>query len=367
MGRSVKNVLVTGGCGFIGSNFLNIMVNKYPQYNFYNLDAMYYCASHDNILVQKNSNYNFIEGNLRSADLIKHILYTHNIDTIVNFAAQSHVDNSFSTPMQYTLDNIVGTHTLLEETRKYHNTTKNLKLFIHVSTDEVYGGNNPNTNEANSETSVLCPTNPYAATKAGAELIVQSYHHSFKMPIIITRGNNVYGPNQYPEKLIPKFIQLLTRGQKCTIHGEGRSVRSFLHVADVVAAFDIILHKGSLGEIYNIGTNDEYTVLEVTKLLIKLLPLSPPINSPPLSPSIEITISNAEHITTMTTVPSATVLSPSLLEKEINYDNYIEYVEDRAFNDQRYFIRFDKLTALGWKQKIDFITGLKSTIQHYIH
>lgn len=309
------NILVTGGCGFIASNFLNYMVHKYPNINFINLDVMYYCASHDNITVSNSPNYQFIRGNICSHDLITYILEKYEIDVIIHFAAQSHVDNSFSTPLQYTEDNIKGTHTLLECSRLYNK----LKLFIHVSTDEVYGESELNENPKK-ETSVLCPTNPYAATKAAAEMLVRSYHHSYQLPTIITRGNNVYGPNQYPEKLIPKFIKSLQNNEKCSVHGTGEAIRSFLYVDDVYRAFEIILQHGKVGEIYNIGTNKEYNVLEITRKLVKL-------------------IKNDDEI-----------------------DKYVEFIEDRNFNDKRYFISSEKLEKLGWKPRVNIDDGLKKIL-----
>jgi UDP-glucose 4,6-dehydratase len=245
---------------------------------------------------------------LSSVEDILEVLKRHRVTHVVHFAAQSHVDNSFSDALQYTKDNILGTHNLLEACRLYGSVQK----IIHVSTDEVYG---ESMSDKKTEESVLCPTNPYAATKAGAELIAQSYYHSFKMPIIITRGNNVYGPNQYPEKLIPKFIKLLKEGKKLTIHGNGSSIRSFLHVDDVCDAFRIVLEKGMIGEIYNIGggTEDhEYSVMDVAKVLIRKI------------------------------------------HGCCDIDQYVEYVEDRPFNDKRYFISNDKLKALGWTINGDF-------------
>jgi dTDP-glucose 4,6-dehydratase/UDP-glucose 4,6-dehydratase len=314
------NLLVTGGCGFIGSNFINeIFYTK--KYNIINFDAMYYCANELNINEDiRNSNYYcLIKGNLCDFNFIKYVIESKNITHIIHFAAQSHVQNSFDDSMQFTHDNIVGTHTLLEVCRRYNK----IERFIHVSTDEVYGESMIDTDEnKKTEKSVLCPTNPYAATKAGAELLAQSYYHSFKLPIIITRGNNVYGPNQYPEKLIPKFIKLLKENKKVTIQGNGSNVRGFLHSSDTANAFTCILENGQIGEIYNIGCDDhlEYTVLEIAKLLIKL-------------------IKNTD-----------------------NYDEWIEYVEDRPFNDKRYYISNMKVKSLGWIIKKDFLTGIKELI-----
>ena len=310
------NILITGGCGFIGSNFINYIFPK-NQYKIYNIDALYYCASENNIKqeIRQSQNYSFFKGNICNSDLIYYILNTFNIEYIINFAAQSHVQNSFEDSLQYTKDNIVGTHTLLECCRKYGQ----IKRFIHVSTDEVYGESMLNINEKQkTEHSILCPTNPYAATKAGAELIVQSYHHSFGFPVIITRGNNVYGPNQYPEKLIPKFIKLLQEDKKLTIQGDGSCVRAFLHSYDTATAFETILKKGKIGEIYNIGCEEgmEYSVLKVAQILIKK-------------------IKNTD-----------------------NYQEWVEYIEDRPFNDKRYYISNQKLKDLGWNITINFEEGL---------
>jgi dTDP-glucose 4,6-dehydratase len=318
MSDTKKNLLITGGCGFIGSNFVNHIFDK-SDYNIINLDAMYYCASESNVRedIRLSKRYTFIKGNLCSADLVNHILSFYKIDYVIHFAAQSHVDNSFSVPLQYTHDNIIGTHTLLEGIRTYGK----IKKFIHVSTDEVYGESMIEESHKN-ENSVLCPTNPYAASKAGAELLAQSYYHSFKLPIIITRGNNVYGPNQYPEKLVPRFIKLLNEDKKVTIQGDGNNLRSFLHVFDVCNAFQLILEKGELGEIYNIGSDDnnEYSVLQVAKFLI------------------------------------------NLIKKTENYDDWIEYIHDRPFNDKRYYISNQKLKNLGWIINIDFKDGLKKLL-----
>ena len=317
----INNLLVTGGCGFIGSNFINYYFKKNSNVKIINFDAMYYCAKENNINedIRTSERYHLIKGNLCSIDLLNHVLENYNIDTIIHFAAQSHVENSFEDSLKYTNDNILGTHTLLEECRKYNKIQK----FIHISTDEVYGESLLSDDEQKkNEQSILCPTNPYAATKAGAELIANSYRFSFKIPIIITRGNNVYGPNQYPEKLIPKFIQLLKNNKKVTIQGDGSNVRAFLHALDVAKALELILEKGKVGEIYNIGSDDEeeYTILEIAKILIKMI------------------------------------------KKDEDYNSYIEYIEDRPFNDKRYYISNEKVKDLGWKIEKKFLEGLNELI-----
>jgi dTDP-glucose 4,6-dehydratase len=316
------NLLVTGGYGFIGSNFIN---HYFPQNRInmlVNYDIMYYCANENNISdkIRNNPKYKFIKGNLTDFNLVSYVLQEYEITHVIHFAAQSHVQNSFEDSIQYTYDNVLGTHTLLEAVRKYNSITK----FIHVSTDEVYGESMNTVEEAQkTEHSILCPTNPYAATKAGAELIATSYLHSFKLPIIITRGNNVYGPNQYPEKLIPKFIKLLQEGKKMTIQGDGTSVRGFLHALDTAKAFQVILEKGQIGEIYNIGCDEgmEYSVMDIAQILVKMIK-----------------------------------------GQNENINNYIEYIEDRPFNDQRYYISNEKLKSLGWCAEINLMDGLQDCI-----
>jgi dTDP-glucose 4,6-dehydratase len=326
-------LLVTGGCGFIGSNFINYYFKENTEATIINLDAMYYCASEMNINedVRNSDRYHLIKGNLCSYDLVFNILNIYQIDTIIHFAAQSHVQNSFEDALQYTHDNVQGTHTLLEACRKYDRKYSNqansskINRFIHISTDEVYGESMINENEEKkNENSILCPTNPYAATKAAAELIAKSYYHSFKMPIIITRGNNVYGPNQYPEKLIPRFIQQLSQNKKVTIQGDGSNVRAFLHVNDVCSALKLVLENGEIGEIYNVGSDDhhEYTVLQIAHILIQKIKNIPPSQ----------------------------------------YNDWITYIDDRPFNDKRYYISNEKVKQLGWTIDMDFDKGINELI-----
>lgn len=316
----MKSVLVTGGCGFIGSNFLNYMVKTYPETHFYNLDSMNYCSNINNVYVKDSPNYTFIKGNIQNAELIDFILYTHQIDTVVHFAAQSHVDYSFDNSVQYTMDNILGTHILLECCKNYKGVTR----FIHISTDEVYGESDYTDDESakKTEKSVMCPTNPYAATKAGAELIARSYFYSYNFPVIITRGNNVYGPNQYIDKVIPKFTVSLLNNNKCTIHGNGSNQRAYIFVDDVVSAVECVLIDGEIGEIYNIGSQDELSVLELAEKLIDKIHGS-------------------------------------------NFEERVEFIKDRPYNDKRYYVCDEKLKKLGWTQKVDINSGLNKTIDWY--
>jgi UDP-glucose 4,6-dehydratase len=309
------NILITGGAGFIASHVVVRLVTQHPEYNIVSLDKLDYCSSLKNVEhLNAYKNYFFVKGDIQSSDLIQYVLKTHNIDTIMHFAAQTHVDNSFGNSIRVTENNILGTHVLLE-TAKAHK----IKRFIHVSTDEVYGEIFEHEPDAHEE-STLAPTNPYAATKAGAEFLVKAYHKSFGVPTIITRGNNVYGPHQFPEKLIPKFICRLMKDMPCCLHGDGSSRRMFLYVEDVAAAFDTILHKGEIGEIYNIGSSDEYTVLQVAKKLLELMG------------------------------------KPA---------DFMTLVENRAFNDCRYAVDSSKLHALGWRPVITWEEGLKRTIEWY--
>ena len=322
----MKHILVTGGCGFIGSNFINnhFEQNGFQDTHIVNLDALYYCANVLNVTekIRNSKYYTFIQGNITNHELVNSILSTYKIDIVIHFAAQSHVQDSFTDPGKYVQDNIVGTHTLLEACRTYGKISR----FIHISTDEVYGESLIADEQQKTEQSILCPTNPYAASKASAELLASSYYHSFKFPIIITRGNNVYGPNQYPEKLIPKFIKLLRDGKKVTIQGDGSNVRGFLHVKDVAQAIEHVVKKGVIGEIYNIGSDvhDEYTVMQIADKLIDLI-----------HPESE------------------------------NKEKYIEYIEDRPFNDKRYFISNEKIKKLGWDITIPFEKGLNDLVQNF--
>merc|ERR1719506_648577 len=315
-----KNVLITGGAGFIASHVVIRLAKNHPEYNIVNLDCLDYCSCIANLEeVASLPNYKFIKGDITSSDLVTYVLAEEKIDTIMHFAAQTHVDNSFGNSFQFTHNNIYGTHVLLESAKQ----CDTLKRFIHVSTDEVYGEGEDFETDPMKEEHILEPTNPYAATKAGAEFLVKAYHRSFKLPIIITRGNNVYGPHQYPEKLIPKFANQLLRGRPVTLHGDGSNTRNFLFVEDVAKAFDIILHKGNVGDIYNIGGDNELPNIEVAKEIIRALNL------------------------------------------EDQMDSLITFVPDRAFNDLRYTINSSKLHKLGWTEDTKWEDGLKRTVEWY--
>lgn len=311
------NVLITGGLGFIGSNFCNYLQKKYSEANIVVLDKLSYVSSTSYIT---SSKVDIIKGDIRDEAKVTKILYNFNINIVVHFAAESHVDNSFFNSISFTENNVLGTHILLECCRKYQDDTNNIEKIIHISTDEVYGEVNDNIQRK--ECALLLPTNPYAASKASAELIANAYINSYNLPIVITRSNNVYGINQYPEKIIPKFIHQLLTDKKITIHGDGSSIRSFIYVDDLVKALNVILQKGVIGEIYNIGSHThEYSVKEIALIIL------------------------------------------SLMGKD---ESCIEYVEDRKFNDKRYYIDSSKIHSLGWQEKhTDFIANL-TTIKSWL-
>ncbi|KAJ3274874.1 hypothetical protein HK104_003996 [Borealophlyctis nickersoniae] len=316
--QSPKTILVTGGAGFIASYVVRKLVLLYPEYNIVNLDKIDYCSSLNNTKTLKGRhNYSFVKADITNRDRVLSILREKSVDVILHFAAQSHVDNSFGNSADFTHNNVMGTHVLLEAAREYK-----ISRFIHVSTDEVYGEVEHGSDDLPEE-SILAPTNPYAATKAAAEMLVHAYHKSFGLPTIITRSNNVYGPYQFPEKIIPKFINLLNEGKKCCIHGDGSNTRRYIYATDVADAIDIVLHQGHVGETYNIGTTLELSNLQLAHRLIRLMGL------------------------------------PGQVE------DHLEFVPDRPFNDRRYAVDSQKLQKMGWSAKVEFDEGLKKTIAWY--
>ena len=304
-------LLVTGGLGFIGSNFINWILENRPDVEITNIDRGDYCSNYKN--VDPHDRYTFIWADITNRVHVNMIFEKAKPDVVVHFAAQSHVDNSFGTPIQFTIDNVVGTHVLVHAAHEYGR----LQKFIHISTDEVYG--EVGQGETSHEKSLLNPTNPYAASKAAAEFIVKSYGHSFNFPWIITRGNNVFGPRQYPEKLVPTFINKILDGAPCPIHGEGLTRRNFIYVDDVSRALGTIMDRGQIHETYNIGTRNEFSVNEIFKKLSEIMN------------------------------PEATCVN----------------VADRPFNDRRYCINSSALEGLGWEEQTDFTEALQKTIAWY--
>ncbi|KAK9325800.1 hypothetical protein V1517DRAFT_313521 [Lipomyces orientalis] len=319
---TINNILITGGAGFIASWLVRHLALQYPDYNVTCFDKLDYCASFNNIAyVNANChNFKFVKGDITNPDEVEAVLRDEKIDTILHLAAMSHVDLSFGRESyEFTSVNVYGTHVLLESAKTYGKVTR----FIHVSTDEVYGEVHADDTDL-LESAILAPTNPYAATKSAADMLVNAYYKSFKLPVIIVRCNNVYGPHQFPEKIIPKFICLLESGRKCSIHGDGSNSRRYLFAGDAVDALDTILHKGTVGQIYNIGTSDEMSNRELCILLLMRF---------------------------------------GYREKE--FDQHIEYTNDRPFNDRRYAIDASRLKSLGWIQKTRFEDGISMTIAWY--
>ncbi|KAF2277410.1 NAD(P)-binding protein [Westerdykella ornata] len=318
-----SNILVTGGAGFIACWFVRHLVLTYPDnYNVISFDKLDYCASLNNTRVlDGRPNFTFEQGDITSPTDVKRVLRKHNIDTIFHFAAQSHVDLSFGNSYQFTNTNVYGTHVLLERARQH-----GVNRFIHISTDEVYG-DVPMGAADLSETSLLAPTNPYAASKAAAEMMVSAFRSSFNLPLITVRSNNVYGPHQFPEKIIPKFIMLLQRRSKLLLHGDGSPTRRYLYASDIVDALDTIFHKGTIGQIYNIASKDEISNIDICHKLLETFGI------------------------------------PHSTPEEI--DRWIQHTEDRPFNDQRYATDGSKLAKLGWHPKTSFEEGLRITVDWY--
>ncbi|KAM4055297.1 GDP-mannose 4,6 dehydratase [Hirsutella rhossiliensis] len=319
----VRNIMVTGGAGFIASWVVRHLALTYPlAYNVVSFDKLDYCSTLNNtrVLNDKRS-FTFYHGDLTNPSEVLDCMERYHVDTVLHFAAQSHVDLSFGNSYGFTHANVYGTHVLLESAKKVR-----VKRFVHVSTDEVYGEVKEDDGEL-LESSILAPTNPYAASKAAAEMLVQSYQKSFKLPTIIVRSNNVYGPHQYPEKIIPKFACLINRKRPVVLHGDGSPTRRYLYAGDAADAFDTILHKGQVGQIYNVSSSDEISNLELSG---KILDAS------------GIGVDNAERSR-----------------------NWVKWTKDRPFNDRRYAVDGTKLRKLGWQQRTGLEDGLRITVDWY--
>ncbi len=307
-------ILVTGGAGFIGSCFIRYMLTKYPNYKIVNLDALTYAGNIENLDdIKNNKNYTFIHGNICDKRLVRDIV--SETDCIINFAAESHVDRSITEPEIFIQTNIQGTLNLLQASNEM-----GIERYLQVSTDEVYGSLGKEGYFY--ETSPISPNSPYSASKASADLLVKAYFETYKLPVLITRCSNNYGPYQYPEKLIPFFISKLLKNEKVPVYGDGLNVRDWLYVYDHCSAIDMVLHNGREGEIYNIGGHNEKTNLEITKLIINAMGKS---------------------------------------------EDSIQYVKDRLGHDRRYAICNDKIKSeLGWEPSISFEEGIKLTINWYL-
>lgn len=312
-------LLVTGGAGFIGSCFVRHILKKHPDYKVINLDALTYAGNIENLNdIKENPDYaqryTFVKGNICDRNLVREII--QDVDCVVNFAAESHVDNSIKHPEIFIETNVQGTLNLLQASKEF-----NIQRYLQVSTDEVYG--TLGKTGYFYETTPLAPNSPYSASKAGADMLVRAYFETYKMPVLNTRCSNNYGPYQYPEKLIPFFISRLLKNEKVPVYGDGLNVRDWLYVYDHCEAIDTVLHKGKIGEVYNIGGHNEKTNMEITRLIL------------------------------------------DAMGKD---ESSIQYVEDRLGHDRRYAISNDKITReLGWKPSITFEEGIKLTIDWYLN
>ena len=313
-GMAEMTMLVTGGAGFIGSNFIRHMLTEHPDTRIVNLDALTYAGNLENLRdVADNPNYTFVRGDICDPDTVAAVFRDHPIDTIVHFAAESHVDRSISDGAAFVRTNVLGTFTLLDCARKH-----GARRFIHISTDEVYGS----TREGSfAETDTLNPSSPYSSSKAASDLLARSFFITHGLPVIVTRCTNNYGPYQFPEKLIPFFTTNLLQGKKVPVYGTGRNVRDWLYVIDHCRAIDFILQHGEPGEIYNIGGGAERTNLDITRKILELL---------------------GED------------------------ESMIEYVPDRKGHDFRYSLDFGKLRKLGWKPAYRFDDALEATVEWYV-
>lgn len=310
----MKKMLVTGGAGFIGSCFVRHILNKYPDYKVINLDALTYAGNIENLNdVKNNPNYSFVHGNICDKKLVRDLI--SQVDWVVNFAAESHVDRSITGPEIFIETNVQGTLNLLQASKEM-----GVEKYLQVSTDEVYG--TLGKTGYFTETTPLAPNSPYSASKASGDLLARAYFETYGLPVLITRCSNNYGPYQYPEKLIPFFVSLLLKGEKVPVYGDGLNVRDWLYVYDHCEAIDVVLHKGKTGEVYNIGGHNEKTNMEITKLIL------------------------------------------NFMGKD---ESSIKYVEDRLGHDKRYAIDNTKIqTELGWEPSLTFEEGIKLTIDWYL-
>lgn len=328
----MKNILVTGGAGFIGSNFITYMLNKYNDINIVNIDKLTYAGNLANLAsIENKSNYKFVKGDICDKDLIEKLLKENEIDTLVNFAAESHVDRSISDCSEFIKTNIMGTQVLLDSVKKYWQLdSENYKegvRYLQVSTDEVYGSL-VNKDDYFRETTPLDPHSPYSASKASADMVVKAYYDTHKLPISITRCSNNYGPYQFPEKLIPLIINNCLNKRKIPVYGDGMNIRDWLYVEDHCIAIDKVLRNGRVGQVYNIGGHNEKSNIDIVKIIIKYL---------------------NENI-----------------DKNIT-EGLITYVQDRKGHDKRYGIAPDKIKEeLDWQPNTMFEVGIIKTIQWYL-
>lgn len=322
-------ILITGGAGFIGSHVVRLFVRKYPEYQIFNLDALTYAGNLENLKdIERSPNYSFIKGDITDEDFIQQIFADHGFDRVIHLAAESHVDRSIHSPMDFVRTNVLGTAVLLNAARKFWKDNAEGKLFYHVSTDEVYGSLTDK--GFFTEETPYDPRSPYSASKASSDHLVRAYNHTFGIPAVISNCSNNYGSNQFPEKLIPLMINNIIHNKPLPVYGKGANVRDWLWVEDHARAIDIIFHKGKSGDTYNIGGHNEWKNIDIVHLLCQ-------------------------------------IMDRKLKRTEGTSALLITYVKDRAGHDFRYAIDAGKLKAeLGWVPSITFEEGLESTVDWYL-
>ncbi len=324
-----KNILITGGAGFIGSHVVRRFVTRYPQYNIFNLDSLTYAGNLENLEdIENRDNYNFIKANITDAEFMNILFMDKKFDAVVHLAAESHVDRSISSPMDFIYTNIVGTANLLNAARAFWSESTKDKLFYHISTDEVYGSLGKD--GLFTEDTPYDPRSPYSASKASSDHLVRAYFNTYNLPVIISNCSNNYGPNQFPEKLIPLAINNILKNKEIPVYGKGENIRDWLFVIDHAIAIDTIFHNGKTGETYNIGGENEWKNLDLIHLLCK-------------------------------------IMDKKMGKPEGSSEKLITFVKDRAGHDLRYAIDSSKLTRdLGWSPSVSFEEGLEKTVDWYL-
>jgi dTDP-glucose 4,6-dehydratase len=341
----LKNLLVTGAAGFIGTNFVYYWLNKYPDDHMVVLDALTYAGNKGNLTTaRKNTKFKFVHGNILDQVLVESLLKNHKIDTLVHFAAESHVDRSIHGPDEFINTNIVGTHTLLKAAKKiWIDDNPQDHRFHHISTDEVYGSLKQD-DPAFTENTPYAPNSPYAASKAASDHLVRAYHKTYGLQVTISNCSNNYGPFQFPEKLIPLIITNILNGKPLPVYGDGKQIRDWLYVDDHNLGVDLILTKGKTGETYNIGGNNEWTNIDIVQLICDLIHNE--------------FLQDKELVKRFPNCPSSQGNHPETL---------ITHVKDRLGHDRRYAINADKISSsLGYSPKESFKTGLPKTLKWFL-